>query len=246
MSLKVRPQGEKVVNTIAPLLLSILLAIDQRGGAGRTPLESMARDLLTSFNAGRFEAASKDFNETMRATATPSILAELKRRSDAELGGFRFITDVRQRSEGGFRIVELVCKYEKSSASFRVVFDIDNSIGAIFLDPIAIAPVDPALEVTARALLKNFVAGDFEATAKQFDPKLRVQLPPPRLAQLQAQVTKTYGTFRSVTAINQVTEQDYRTIELTAAYDRLPVLFLVVFDSAGHVTGVKIGPAAPR
>jgi len=238
--------SSKVVTTIAPLLLSILLAIDQRAGAVPASPVSIARDLLANFNAGRFDAASRHFNETMRATATPSILSELKRQSDAELGGFRSITDVRQRREGGFRLVELVCQYEKSSASFRVVFDIDNHVGAIFLDPIVIAPVDPVLQATARELLKNFVAGDFEATAKQFDPKLRAQLTPPRLTRLQAQVTSAYGTFRSVTAVRQMTEHDYRTIELTTAYDRLPVSFLVVFDNAGRVTGVRIGPAATR
>ena len=229
------------MNTIAPLLLTILLAIDQRARAVRTPLESIARELLANFNAGRFDAASKDFNETMRATVTPSVLADLKQQSDMNLGGFQSITDVRQRREGGFHLVELVCRYEKSSASLRVVFDAANHVGAVALDPIV---VDPILETAARELLKNFVAGDFEAAAKQFDPKMRAQLPPLRLARLQAQVTSKYGAFRSVIAVHQLTDQTYRGIDLTTAYERLPVSFRVIFDSAGQVAGIKIAPVS--
>ena len=101
--------------TMACLFLSMLLAIEQPPG----PLESIAREFVNNFNSARFDVASKDFNESMRAVVTPSILADLKQQSDNALGGFRSIAALRQRKEGGFRVIEFVCKYEKSLASFQ-------------------------------------------------------------------------------------------------------------------------------
>jgi hypothetical protein len=228
--------------TTACLLLTMMLAIDKRTDASQGPLESRAREFVASFTAGKFDAASKDFNASMRAVVTPSALAAMKEHSEIVLGSFRAITAVRQRHEGDFRVVEIECSYEKSPASFRVAFDAEDLVGALFLDPIRTEPVDPLLEAAARALLKDFVAGDFEAMRKQFDTKLRYQLHPLKLATLRTQVATSYGKFRSVKEVHQITDAPYRNIDLIAEYDRSSVLFRVAFDSAARVTGVRLAP----
>jgi hypothetical protein len=228
--------------TMVSLLFSLFLAIDERPPALLDPLETIAREFVVNFSAAKFEAASKEFNETLRAVVTPSMLADLSHQSDASLGRFHFITSVRRRRESGFSVVEIVCRYEKSLASFRVVFDDEDHIGAIHLEPIANEPVDPMLEAVARELLKNFIAGNFDAVPKQFDKNLRAELLPTRLASLQMQVTNTFGVFRSIKSVRQITDETYRTIDLTTAFERSPVSVRVAFNDAGEVTGLIIGP----
>jgi len=232
--------------TIISLLFGILLAIDQPGPAASASQVSIAGELLADFNAGRFNAASKFFNASMRAAVTPAYLAEVKRESDANFGDFLYVRKVLQRIEGGLPVVELVCKYRKATASFRVVFDLENHVGSISLGPAGIAPVDAVLEGGAREFLKNLFAGNFEAAGKQFDPKMREQLPPAALARLQAQITSQYGAFRIVTAVNQMTDQNNRTIDVTAAFERTAVSIRVTFDSGGQLSGLKIAPVTSK
>jgi uncharacterized protein DUF3887 len=231
---------------IASLLLSMLLAINEGPRAVLGPLETTARAFVVNFTASKFDEASKEFNETLRAVATPSMLADLRRKFDAPLGRFHFITTIRRRSEDGFRVVEVTCRFEKSLASFRVVFDDEDHIGAIHLDPIANEPVDPILEAAARELLKNFIARNFEAVPKHFDKNLRAQLPPTRLASLQMQVMNTFGAFRSVKGVRQITDETYRTIDLTTEFERSPVSVRVAFNDFGEVTGLVIGSITPE
>jgi hypothetical protein len=238
--------SDQELMSMVSLLLSILLAIDQPARSAASPQVSIAGELLADFNAGRFDAASKFFSESMRAAVTPAYLAEVKRESDAHFGNFLYIRKVLQRIEGGLPVVELVCKYRKATVSFRVVFDLENHVGSVSLGPAGIAPVDAVLEAGAREFLKNLFAGNFEVAGKQFDPKMREHLPPAALARLQAQITSQHGAFRIVTAVNQMTDQDNRTIDLTAAFERTAVSIRVTFDSGGQLSGLKITPLTSR
>jgi uncharacterized protein DUF3887 len=231
--------------TITCLLLSMMLAVDHRPKVTRSPIESRARDFVAYFTSAKYDMASKDFSETMRETVTPPVLAEMKRQSDYYLGPFRSIITVRQRTEEGFRIVEIVSKFDKSLGAFRVEFDVADRIGALYIDPIANEPVDPLLEATARAWLKNFIAGDFEAASTQFTTKLQTQLSPSQLAKLQAKVTNSYGAFRSVKEVRQITDEPFRTIDLTAEYEQAVVSIRVAFNKDGRVTGIKLEPLTP-
>src|SRR5947199_5317289 len=148
--------------TMTALVLGIFLKMGRPPTVLRNPLESKARDFVSNFTKARFDMASKDFNESMREVVTLSALAEMKRQSDDYLGEFRSIVMVRQRREDGFRMVEVVCRFEKSLAAFRVAFDVFDSVGALHLDPLATEPVEPILEAAARDFLKNFIAKDFE------------------------------------------------------------------------------------
>jgi hypothetical protein len=232
--------------TLATLVLGILLQIGRPPAALRSPLESRARDFVENFTRTRFDLASKDFNASMLEVVTPALLAEVKRQSDTSLGAFRSIVKVRQRREGNFRVVEVVCNFEKSLGAFRVAFDVFDKIGAVHLDPLANEPVEPALEAAARELLKNFVANDFVATASHFDRSLQAQLPPSKLANLQVQLANVYGAFRSVKEVHQVSDERYRTIELISVYERALVSVRIAFTSENLVAGIKLEPVAPE
>jgi hypothetical protein len=231
--------------TIATLVLGMLLQIGRPPRVIGSPLEPRARDFVEYFTKSKFDMASKDFNESMREVVTPALLAEVKRQADLNLGAFRSIVTVRQRREGNFRVVEVVCRFEKSLGAFRVTFDVLDRIGAVHLDPLANEPVEPVLEAAARELLKNFVANDFVATTSRFDRSLQVQLPPSKLANLQVQVANAYGAFRSVKEVHQITDERYRTIELISVFERKLVSIRIAFNSENLVAGIKLEPVAP-
>jgi hypothetical protein len=211
-----------------------------------SPLETIARDMLSNFNAEQFEAASKDFTDTMRKTATPQVLAEQKKQMDAQIGKFATITAVHQSRSDGFRVVDLTAKYEKSSVAVRVVFDIFNHIGATYFDPIKPTPPDPVLEAKARELVENFVAGRNDAVAKDFAPKLRTQLPAWRIAELNKDVARLYGSYRSIIGMEKLTENGLTVLQFTLDYTMQPARIRVVFNNFRQVAGMHVSPIPPR
>ncbi|MCU1348267.1 MAG: hypothetical protein JWO56_1297 [Acidobacteria bacterium] len=237
----------------------------------RTPQESAARALLANITAGRFEDAAKDFNPTMKVTVPPSLLAEMKKQFDEELGAFQIVTEARVEKENapnangqtwnsqtwnipkgggkmqtatsqtatGVRSVELIARYAKSLASFKVAFDENQKIAAVYFNKIVPEPVDPLLEASARELLAHFTAGRFDEVGKNFNQTLHALMTPAVLADVSRQVTDTFGTFHSVTGVIQRSGKDFREIEFTTIYDQGRVLALVVFDNEGKVKGVR-------
>jgi Protein of unknown function (DUF3887) len=228
------------VKTIAPLLLIGLFLANPRA-MFRSPRETIARELLMNFAAGRLDAAAKDFNETLRTTATVSYLRDLKRQIDAQVGGFQALTDVRRGRDEGFPLIEMICKYEKGPVAFRVAFDVTDRVAAVYVSPILPSAVDPALEAEARAVLADFNAGRFDGVSGRFGPAMRGQLTTAGLTELRNQVSREFGAFQSVTDVRQKEEEHYKAIELTASFEKSPVLVRVVFDAEKRVVGLKIG-----
>ncbi len=206
----------------------------------RSPQEAMARELMANFTVGRFEAASRDFDATMRSVAPPKQLADIKQELDANYGRFRGITEARLSAQHGLKVVDLITEYERGSIDVRVEFDAFNLIGTVTFNPII--EVDPELEKSARELFDNFNAGRYDQVGRNFDGAMQNQLPPPVLADLARQLALAYGAFHSVTGIHQHAEKQFRVLELTAAYDNGPAIVRIVFAINGRVTGMKITP----
>ena len=226
---------------LTSLVLSLLFAT-RPGVKLRTPQESMARTMLMNFTAGRFEAATKDFNETLQKLVTPQLLADLKKQFDADAGAFQFVSNVREGKDAQqFRFAELSARYEKTTVLVRVTFDQANKIGNVAFDRVVAEKVDPALEATAREMLANFIDARFAEVGKNFNGTLASQLTPERIEALRREIAETYGAYRGVTGARQRTEKDLRILELTVVFDR-KASFLVVFDGAGKVSGLRFAP----
>jgi hypothetical protein len=230
------------VKIIASLLLTTFFAAGPRPKL-QSPIESTARMFLTNFAAGRFDEATRDFNDTLRPVVTKAVLADLKKQFDQQAGVFLSVTEVHQRMQQGFRAIELIARFSKSPVSVTVLFDPLDRIGAVYANPLGPAAPDPALEAAARALLASFVAGRYEEAGTAFDDTMRKQLPPPALANLATQMNETFGEYRSVTAVKQSSNPPYRVIEMTLAYTKQPAAFRVAFDLQNRVAALQIVPA---
>jgi hypothetical protein len=229
------------VKILTSLLLTAFFAINPRMKAP-SAIEQSAREMLANFNAGRFAAAVIDFNDDLRPQVTPAVLAQYREQIEGSVGVFQAITAVHQSNENGFRVIELIAKYQKSPVAVRVVFDIRNKIGSVHFNPILPAPADPGLEKAARDLLANLMAGRFDDVTKQFDDTMRVQLTPAKLADLNRNILQLYGKVESITEVRDRVEEPYRIIEVIAACEKMPLKFRVGFDGKSRVAAVHVTP----
>ena len=226
---------------LASLLLSTFFAINAKPQLPSVQ-EQSARAMLANFVASRFVAAAAEFNDGLRPQITPALLAQVKDDLSAKVGTFRSVTAVHHLSQDGFRVVELIAKFEKAEVSVRVVFDFENKIGAVYFNPILPPPVDAELETMARDLLANIEAGRVDEASKHFDDTMRMQLTPPGLTDLKNKLLTTYGKLQSITEVRQRVQRPYRIIDVIAVCDRSPLAFRVAFDPQNRIASVHISP----
>ena len=209
------------------------------------PIDKAAREFLANFNAGELTLAAKDFNKELSATSTPAVLKKVKHDLDEEAGAFKEVTETRHTKEAGFKNVVFLCAYEKGPVNVIVTFDPYGRIGALSVRRIVEEKPDAKFEASARQFVDDFTAKRFEVAGKAFDGNMQKQLPPAKLAALSQDVTKRYGTFKTVTKVTQRPQKAYQVIELTAEFDRSQAAFSLFFDGAGRIAGVHIQPAIP-
>jgi hypothetical protein len=229
------------VKILTSLLLTAFFAINPRVKLPPA-IEQSAREMLANFTTGRFAAAVIDFNDDLRPQVTPAVLAQLKEQIEGTVGVFQTVTAVHQRSEEGFRVIELIAKYQKSPVLVRVKFDSSNKVASVYFNPILPSPVEPVLETAARDLLANVMAGRFEDVSKQFDDTMRVQLTAAKLVDLNRSILRLYGKVQSITEVRERVEGQYRIIEVIAACDKMPLAFRVGFDAKNRVAAIHVSP----
>lgn len=225
---------------LTALLTSLVLA----GSAFAVSPDEIALDLLANFNAGRFEAASRQFNPALRANVTPEVLRGLKRRADAEFGAFQKIVAIKNlvARGSGLPIVDIAARYNRELVLLHVEFDANLEVATLSLAPIR-GNADAAMERTAREFFAAFLDGRYDDAMKHFDRTMRTELPAARLAELKSEVTAAYGAFRSVGEAHYSSEGKFEVVELSAEYERGAVTVRVVFDKDRNIAGVKISPA---
>lgn len=221
---------------VASIFLALFFAVTN---APASHVEKVARELLENFNAGRFDLASKDFNNILRARVTPALLEETRKELNAEAGQFVSIEDIRERRANGARVIDMMLKHEKSLVSFRTVFDGFDGVAAVYFTQIK---ADPVLDKVTRDLFAAFMANDFDKASKDFNGTLRNQLTHERLAQLRASVTENYGAFKSVGEASQRLWNGYRVIDLSTNWEKNTISVSVTFDADGRVGGLRMAP----
>lgn len=226
---------------LTSLFLTAFFAVHP-GIKRQSTIEQLARELLANFNAGRFEAASRDFNDDLRPQVTPAVLEQVRNEVTASVGAFQSVSAVHHLAEEGYRAIEIVAQYEKSQVSVRVVFDTRDRISTVHINPILPPAVELALEKIAREFLADLLAGRFTEAAKAFDPTMRAQLTPSNLADLNSKVLTVFGTVKSITEVRERLEPPYRIVEVIAVCEKSPLALRVAFDGQNRVAAVHISP----
>lgn len=117
-----------LLDHIAAVHFNPILEVDPK-------LEAIARELLGNFTAGHFDDAVKPFDATMRAQLPPSSMASLATSIAEIYGTFQSVTEVHQRTDKGFRVVDMTLAYTKAPVAFRVAFDGQNRVSALHISP---------------------------------------------------------------------------------------------------------------
>lgn len=205
--------------------------------------EVMARQIVDNFNAGNFDAARKDFDDTLKRTATPAVLKSVSDEVRSAAGAFKSITSIQTRLRG-YVVIDMVAAYEKAPVAIQVAFDTAGRVGAVTFNPIVDEKIDPALEQIGREFIKDVTSGRVEEASRHFDAPLRAQMPPKTLAELGANLNATFGPFQSVKSVSQKTLPKETTLTFTTAFEFAPVKATVVFNAKKKlVVGVSFKPA---
>jgi len=229
------------VKIVASLLLTTLFAVSPKPHL-QTPIESIAREMLRNFVTGRFDLATQDFNDTLRPVVTPQLLSDVKAQLDRDLGQFYVVKEAHPGMKGEFRTIGLLARFEKGSVNVEVIFDAFDRIETVYFNPVLPPPVDPVLESLARQVLTNFTAGRYDDAVKPFNAEMAAQLTPASMAGLADNIGRVFGSFQSVTQVQQRVDKRYTVIDLILAYTNGPVVFRVAFDAQNRVAALTISP----
>jgi dienelactone hydrolase len=121
------------------VLISMTMAAavfaQQPAPAAGDELVVKARAFMDALSRNDFQAAVKDFDETMLKVSGPEKLAEFWKQAPAQLGAFKKQTAARRDKLGAYDIVLITCEFEKTKLDARVVFDRDKKIAGFQFVP---------------------------------------------------------------------------------------------------------------
>ena len=107
--------------------------------------EAVARALLSSYTAGQYAEAAKEFDSAMLAALPPAKLAAFAAQLETQAGRFQRVVEAKHITVKGYPTVILVSDYEKARLDVSVVFDAEGKVGGLFFRPSASAEPKPAL-----------------------------------------------------------------------------------------------------
>jgi dienelactone hydrolase len=137
---------KKTVAVLSSLLLFGMTAARVR--AQDAPPEDelivKARQFLAALNKNDFQAAVRDFDETMMRVSGPEKLAEFWKQVPGMFGGFKKQAAARREELGPYSVALVTCEFEKVTMDARVVFDKNKKIaGFQFIPSLPSAKYEP-------------------------------------------------------------------------------------------------------
>jgi len=138
-----------MIKTIAALSLIFLFgvwppAVSAQNELAEDELVVRARHLLDSLSRNDFEAAVRDFDETMMRVLGPEKLAEFWKQVPGKFGAFKRQMQARREELAPYSIAVVTCEFEKVTLDARIVFGKDKRIaGFNFVPSLPPAKYDP-------------------------------------------------------------------------------------------------------
>jgi hypothetical protein len=102
-------------------------------------------------------------------------------------------------------------------------------------------PKDAAI-AKAEAILKNFQDGKTADIVKEFDARMRQELPEAKLKPAWQAVVAQFGAFKSITERREGQMETRQAVELFLSFEKDTIIQRVVFDSEGKVAGLVFRP----
>jgi uncharacterized protein len=117
------------------LLMLSLLSLQQADVGLEDDLIVKARAFLDALSRGDFQAAARDFDETMMKVSGPDKLAEFWKQVPERMGAFKRQTAARRDQFGDYEVALVTCEFEKVTLDARVIFDKEKKIAGFQFVP---------------------------------------------------------------------------------------------------------------
>jgi dienelactone hydrolase len=98
-------------------------------------LKAAARDFLTTLAKGDFEAATKNFDDTMKKALPADKLEATWKKVQEQVGAFKKQAGARTSKAGKYDVVLITCEFEKTALAAKVVFDDQRRVAGLFFVP---------------------------------------------------------------------------------------------------------------
>ncbi|OQB58181.1 MAG: Alpha/beta hydrolase family protein [Candidatus Aminicenantes bacterium ADurb.Bin147] len=115
--------------------IGFLAAAVLLGAAPGEDLAGKARAMIDALRRGDYEAATRDFDATMRGLSGPEKTGEFWTILQTRIGAFKERTAERRENLGQFEIVLVTCVFEKTTLDARIVFDAEGKIAGFQFVP---------------------------------------------------------------------------------------------------------------
>jgi len=121
------------------LILSILTSLNMNSQP-KSPLLMkdlivMAKQFVSSLEKGDYEAAVKNFDETMIQAAPPDKIKQVWEAVQNQVGSFKRQKGIHTESISQYDIVYVTCEFEKTDLDIKVVFNKKKQIAGQFFTP---------------------------------------------------------------------------------------------------------------
>jgi uncharacterized protein len=134
------------------MLLHLVLALQLTAQADPwQPLLASAKTLVDQLVSGDTASVAAQFNDQMKAALNEERVKQTMTAVTAQAGAFKSQTATRtQQAQGNFRVVVVVCAFEKATVDVTVVFDTAGKVAGLSLRPAA----PPAVEYSPPSYAK--------------------------------------------------------------------------------------------
>jgi dienelactone hydrolase len=121
---------------ILPGVVAMLTRAETQAAQPRDD-EALAREIITNFAAGKFDAVEARFGAQLAAALPLDKLPESWASAIAQFGNFVSIESVRSEQAQGMNVVHVVCKFSATEAEFTMPFDAQHHLAGLHGTPVA-------------------------------------------------------------------------------------------------------------
>ncbi len=109
--------------------------VSQETGVEVTPIETMAKDLVSALSSGNYEKAAENFDGNMKQTLPAEKLRRFWNSLGANLGPFVEQGGTRMEKILGYDVVFVTCEFERGPLDAKVVFNDKQQVAGLFFVP---------------------------------------------------------------------------------------------------------------
>jgi hypothetical protein len=220
------------------LLLALPSAALSQTSAAQPDYAGIGRETVAAMARGQWSSVETRFDQRMKAGLPEDKLAAVWRQNTAQAGAFEHIIGISVTEKEAYHIAVVTCAFAHANLDVKVVVDTAGHIAGLFFAPTA----DYA--AIGRQTISALSAGQIASVEARFDDTMRAGLPASKLSAVWQQITSRAGQFDHILGV-QLTQQDgYQVALVTCAFANARLDAKVVFDDAGHISGLFFLPSA--